>query len=54
MVNEAQWQKFERRLKQPGYSVSYYMNHAYDWLGWGIHGNRTHYAYNYAARLRVV
>lgn len=54
MVNETQWQKFERKLKQPGYSVSYYMNHAYNWLGWGIHGNRTNYAYNYLNRFRLV
>jgi hypothetical protein len=54
MVNEVQWQRFERRLKQPGYSVSYYMNHAHDWLGWGIHGRRTQYAYNYLNRFSYV
>lgn len=54
MVNEVQWQRFEKKLKQPGQSVSYYMNHAWNWLGWGIHGNRTRYAYNYLNRFSFV
>ena len=54
MVNENQWVQFERYLRTPDKSVEYYMKYAYHWLGWGIHGNRTHYAYNYVNRFRVV
>jgi len=51
MVNESQWRKLEPVLKRPGYSISYYMKHSWNWLGWGIHGNRTRFAYNYRSRL---
>ena len=54
MVNENQWVQFERYLRTPDQSVAFYMKYAYHWLGWGIHGNRTHYAYNYVNRFRVV
>jgi hypothetical protein len=30
------------------------MNYAYDWIGWGYHGARTSYAYDYASRLTQV
>ena len=30
------------------------MRHAYNWLGWGVHGNRTDYAHNYVNRFSVV
>ena len=51
LVNEYQWQKIESKMKTPGMKLSYYMDAAYYWLGWGIHGNRTHYANDYYARL---
>ena len=51
MFNESQWQHIEESLKREGHSVSYYMNKAYYWLGWGHHGARTHYSNDYAARL---
>ena len=54
MVNENQFVNFERYLKSPGQSVAFYMKHAYNWLGWGIHGNRTQFAYNYVNRFKVV
>ena len=44
---EREWKKVEHRFKTEGQSVSYYMNAAYRWLGWGVHGNRTHYAHKY-------
>lgn len=53
MSNEPQWQKYEFRLKTPGKSINWYMNHAYSWLGWGIHGNRTKYAHNYRLKFSV-
>jgi hypothetical protein len=53
MVNENQWRILEPVLKQPGKSIEYYMGKSYYWLGWGIHGNRTRFAYNYANRFRI-
>ena len=47
VFTEREWRSAERGFKKPGQSVSYYMNHAYTWLGWGIHGNRTHYSNQY-------
>lgn len=54
MVNEVQWKRIEERMKTPGLSIESYMNYAYSWLGWGHHGARTHYAYDYARKLKVV
>ena len=51
MVNEPQWVRYEPYLKGEGQSIEYYMKHAYAWLGWGIAGARTQYAYNYYNRL---
>jgi hypothetical protein len=53
MVNENQWANYERKLKIGGKSIGWYMNHAYYWLGWGIHGNRTNYAYDYRKRFKI-
>ncbi len=50
MVNEEQWKQIEPRLKTPGKSIDRYMDYAYSWLGWGYHGARTAYAYDYAKR----
>lgn len=47
MFEEREWRDVAHRFKTPGRSISYYMNAAYYWLGWGIHGARTHYAYKY-------
>jgi hypothetical protein len=54
LTNEVQWQRIEDRMKIPGKSIDRYMNYAYSWIGWGIHGARTHYAYQYANRLITV
>ena len=54
MVNESQWKQLEPVLKKSGRSIEYYMNKSWYWLGWGIHGNRTRYAYNYASRFKTV
>jgi|TARA_X000001036_G_scaffold421417_1_gene443230 hypothetical protein len=32
--------------------VPYYMNAAYYWLGWGVHGNRTNYTYSFLTKLQ--
>lgn len=54
MVNENQWVSNEHIWKTPGKSISSYMNAAYRWLGWGIHGHRTKFAYNYYDALTQV
>ena len=51
MINETQWKDIEHKLKQPGNSIHHYMRLAHNWLGWGHHGARTSYAYDYASRL---
>ena len=51
MLVEPQWKQIESRMKTPGRSIDSYMNHAYSWIGWGIHGARTSYAYDYARKL---
>ncbi len=47
MINENIFQRQLPYFEGSGMNVSYYMNAAYRWLGWGIHGNRTHYSYDY-------
>lgn len=54
MLQERQWRSIEHRMKTPGLSINSYMNAAYRWLGWGIHGSRTHYAYEYANRFTLL
>lgn len=54
LFTERQWKSIEPSLKTPGQSINFYMNKAYYWLGWGHHGRRTTYAFNYASRLSVV
>ena len=54
LTNEVQWQRIEDRMKTPGKSINSYMNYAYSWIGWGHHGARTHYAYDYASRMITV
>mgnify|MGYP006241654925 FL=1 len=51
MITEREWKDYEPVLKYSGKSIDYYMYYAYGWLGWGIHGNRTYYAYNYLDKL---
>ena len=48
LTNEVQWQNIESKMKTPGKSIDRYMDYAYSWIGWGHHGARTHYAYQYA------
>jgi hypothetical protein len=54
LTTEVQWQRIEDRMKTPGRSINSYMNNAYSWIGWGIHGARTQYAHQYANRLITV
>ena len=54
LTTEVQWQRIVDRMKTPGKSINSYMNNAYSWIGWGIHGARTQYAHQYANRLITV
>ena len=54
LTNEIQWKKIEEKMKTPGKSIDKYMNYAYNWIGWGHHGARTSYAYEYANRFILV
>jgi len=51
LTTEVQWQRIEEKMKTPGKSIDRYMDYAYSWIGWGHHGARTSYAYDYASRL---
>ena len=51
MVEEQQWKKVDYIWKTPGKSIPQYMQAAYKWLGWGIHGARTTFSYQYFDRL---
>ena len=50
MINENQFQKVLPEFEGHGQPVHQYMVGAYYWLGWGIKGNREHYAYNYTKK----
>jgi hypothetical protein len=54
IVSEPQWKQIENRMRVPGKSIDHYMNYAYNWIGWGIHGARTSYAYDYANRMITI
>ena len=54
LFTELQWKRIEPSLKANGMPINFYMGEAYYWLGWGIHGNRTTYAHQYAAKLTSV
>jgi hypothetical protein len=48
---EPQWLRIQDKMRVPGKPIERYMAYAHSWLGWGIHGARTSYAYDYARRL---
>ena len=54
IFTESEWKYVEKHMKKSGGSINFYMDQAYYWLGWGIHGDRTAYAHNYADRLQLV
>ena len=51
MINEPTFQRYLPEFEGNGQSIPQYMVGAYYWLGWGIKGNREHYAYQYAGKL---
>lgn len=54
MFTETQWRDIENKMRSPGKTIDTYMRLAYSWIGWGIHGARTHFANSYAKRLELV
>ena len=51
LITERQWKSVEHIFKTPGKSIAQYMNAAYKWLGWGVHGARTNYSHAYYNKL---
>ena len=47
LVTEVEWKKVQHIFKREGQSITTYMNAAYRWLGWGVHGARTTYSNEY-------
>ena len=54
LFQEKRWLDVEHKFKEGGRSVDEYMRHAYHWLGWGVHGARSHYSFDYLKRMEVV
>ena len=54
LVNEVQWRRIEPSMMAAGKTIPTYMGYCYSWLGWGIEGPRTRYAYDYAKRMILV
>ncbi len=54
MINENIFQRQLPYFEGSGMTVSYYMNAAYRWLGWGIKGHRELYSYDYTKKLVLV
>ena len=51
MLNENQFRQALSTFEGGGQSISYYMNAAYWWLGWGIKGRRQSYAFDYLNKM---
>tara|TARA_Y100001980_G_C14507540_1_gene283086 strand:+ start:123 stop:575 length:453 start_codon:yes stop_codon:yes gene_type:complete len=52
MINEMKFRDDLYAFQTNYQTVQYYMNAAYYWLGWGIHGNRTTYTYSFLNKLQ--
>lgn len=53
IFEEPEWLRIENKMKAPGKTIDRYMAYAYSWIGWGIHGARTNFAYDYARKLTL-
>ena len=54
VFQEREWKQVEHKFKAPGKTVDEYMRYAFHWLGWGVHGARSHYSFDYLKRMEVV
>lgn len=52
MINEMRFRDDLYAFQTNHQTIKYYMNAAYYWLGWGIHGKRTHYSYSFLNKLQ--
>ncbi len=52
MINEMRFRRDLYAFQTPHQQMGYYMNAAYYWLGWGVHGNRTKYSYSFLNKLK--
>ena len=52
MIQEMRWRDELYAFQTNHQQVSFYMNAAYHWLGWGIHGKRTEYSYSFLNKLK--
>ena len=52
MINEMKFRNDLHAFQTNHQTVGYYMNSAYYWLGWGIHGNRTKHTYTFLDKLQ--
>ena len=54
LFREVEWKAVEYHFLRSGDSIESYMVSAHRWLGWGVHGARTSYSYEYAGRMKTV
>ena len=52
MINEMRWRSELYAFQTNHQQFGFYMNASYHWLGWGIHGKRTQYAYSFLNKLK--
>ena len=52
IIHEMSLRKYLSPFQTNHQTVPYYMNAAYYWLGWGIHGNRTKHTYSFLTKLQ--
>jgi len=52
MINEMRFRDDLYAFLTKHQTVDYYMNAAYYWLGWGVHGKRTDYTYSFLNKLK--
>ena len=52
MIKEMRFRKDLYAFQINHQTIPYYMNAAYYWLGWGVHGNRTQHAYSFLTKLQ--
>jgi len=52
LIDEMRFRDDLSAFQTPHQTIPYYMNAAYYWLGWGVHGNRTKHTYSFLTKLQ--
>jgi hypothetical protein len=52
LIDEMKFRDDLSSFQTPHQTIPYYMNAAYYWLGWGVHGNRTTHTYSFLTKLQ--